>query len=330
MPPPAQCATIRLIHWGDANRDMPLESLLKLAETLKERASVHDVALKGNEALTRYALIDPLLRELGWDTSDPSAVVPEYSSGSRRVDYALMVSSRPAVMVEAKKLGTPLRDHVSQGILYCIEEGTKHFTITDGARWEIYRAFIPDTPIDERRIVEFDLSTDSPAVFCLNALALWRPSVESGSVAAGQPSVIEKEQPIVISPSPIPPGDWRPLTDIGNVKRRKPAEMLFPDNSQANLKIWADVPLETVRWLSRKGQLVKANCSIKNGPNAKRYIAHTSPIHSDGKRFKQPHKVNGFWMEGDTSVGVPRLISNAVTLIEHVGQDPSQFRVRFA
>ena len=50
---------------------MPLENLLTLIEKLQERIDSHGDALKKNEMLTRYALIDPLLRELGWDTEDP-------------------------------------------------------------------------------------------------------------------------------------------------------------------------------------------------------------------------------------------------------------------
>ena len=144
---------------------MPLESLLKLAETLNERVSAHRAALSANEIRTRYALIDPLLRELGWDTSDPSAVIPEYTSGSGRADYALMSAGSPAMMVEAKKLGTPLRDNVlTQGITYCITEGTAHFAVTDGARWEIYETHKP-VPIDQKLVAEFDLSSDPPASF---------------------------------------------------------------------------------------------------------------------------------------------------------------------
>ena len=50
---------------------MILESLLELVETLKARIDAHGDQLRQSEALTRYALIDPLLRELGWDTEDP-------------------------------------------------------------------------------------------------------------------------------------------------------------------------------------------------------------------------------------------------------------------
>lgn len=85
---------------------MPLESLLKLVETLRQRIDEHGNALRQSEALTRYSLIDPLLRELGWDTDDPALVIPEYRSGGGRADYALLSEGKPAVMVEAKSLGT--------------------------------------------------------------------------------------------------------------------------------------------------------------------------------------------------------------------------------
>ena len=308
---------------------MPLESLLKLAETLKGRVSAHGDALRASETLTRYALIDPLLRELGWDTSDPSAVVPEYSSGSGRADYALMSSNRPAMMVEAKKLGTPLRDKVlEQGIGYCLMEGTPHFAVTDGARWEIYETHSP-VPIDQKRIVEFNLSSDTPASFCLNALALWRPSVESGSVAAAQSPIIAPSPAVVIPPPPIPPqpGDWRPLTELDakNTESRKPAEMVFPDGNRAELNVWVNLPLKTVGWLSTNGHLTRNDCPIKNGRSL--HVVHTIPNHGNVKAFKQAHDANGFYIEGNNS----RVshISNAVTVIARVGQDPPQFRVRF-
>ena len=326
---------------------MPLESLLKLAETLKQRVSVHAAALGASETLTRYALIDPLMRELGWDTSDPSAVVPEYTSGSGRADYALISAGRPAIMVEAKKLGTPLRDNVlTQGITYCMTEGTAHFAVTDGARWEIYKAYIPDTRVDQRLMVEFDLSADSPALVCLKALALWRPSVEAGSVEPAQAPAIGLDKPVVVRPQPAPapvippqpalvvppqpdhPGDWHRLTDIRTTANRKPAEMLFPDSARTELGQWVKLALETARWLSQNGHLTRMNSPIKTSPRAKRYILSANPIHSDGKEFTQAHEVNGFWLEGNA--GAKGHLSNTVTVIKHVRQDPSQFRVRFA
>ena len=320
---------------------MPLESLLKLAETLKERIDVHRDTLGANEIRTRYALIDPLLRELGWDTSDPSAVVPEYSSGSGRADYALMSAGRPAIMVEAKKLGTPLRDDVLGQVLnYCMMEGTERFAVTDGARWDIYKTYIPETRVDQRRIVEFDLSADPPASVCLKALALWRPSVEAGSVAPAQTPVIGLDKPADSPPQPapapvtviLPPpdiqGDWHRLTDIKDTANRRPVEMGFPDNTRTELGNWVKLASETARWLSQNGHLTRMKSPIKASERSRRYILNAEPFHSDGKEFTQPHEANGFWVEGNT--GAKGHIGNTVTVIERVGQDPSQFRVRFA
>ncbi len=102
---------------------MVLENLLILIEKLRGRIDRHGDALRQSEALTRYALIDPLLRELGWDTEDPDVVVPEYSSGGGRVDYALCKNGKSVIMLEAKKLDTPLNDAIGQGIQYCLVGG---------------------------------------------------------------------------------------------------------------------------------------------------------------------------------------------------------------
>ena len=146
---------------------MPLESLLELVQKLRKRIDTHGEALKQSEALTRYALIDPLLRELGWDTTDPGQVGGTRIPVRQRVsaDYALLDrdGASPAMMVEAKKLGTPLRDAVLivQGNQLLLGwRVQKHFSVTDGQRWEVYETHKP-VPIDEKRIVSFDLK-DQP------------------------------------------------------------------------------------------------------------------------------------------------------------------------
>ncbi len=169
---------------------MPLESLLELVKTLSDRIDEHAAALRQSEALTRYALIDPLLRELGWDTANPGMVIPEYRSGNGRADYALMNNGSPAMMVEAKSFGTSLGGAVlSQGIQYCLEQGTRFFCVTDGSQWEIYETHRP-VPIDQKQIVSFNLKNMPPHEVCLKALAIWRHSVMSGQVSVAQPPIL--------------------------------------------------------------------------------------------------------------------------------------------
>ncbi len=83
---------------------MPLESLISLLDELKVRIQQHGPALRQSEALTRYVLIDPLLRELGWNTENPERVRPEYRDSGGFADYALFQEARPVALVEAKNL----------------------------------------------------------------------------------------------------------------------------------------------------------------------------------------------------------------------------------
>ena len=286
-------------------------------------------------------LIDPLLRELGWDTENPSLVIPEYQSGHRRADYALLGDGKPVMMIEAKKLGTQLRDSVlSQGIQYCLEEGTKHFAVTDGQRWEVYETHKP-VPIEQKRVAEFDLKDPSPATVCLKALALWRPSVQSGNVAAGHEPVIESNEDIDIpvtqeaptpAPSPIADDeyDWQSLTQLeGTSKGVKPVALRFPDGSKISIENWTPVPVETVRWLMANGMLNESHCPIlTNHSSNSRYCVHTQNVHKDGKPFGNPIEVDGLYV--DRIPNGPAAFGRTKTIIKHTGLDPAQFSVRFS
>jgi hypothetical protein len=223
---------------------MPLDSLLSLVEKLRERIDVHGDKLRQNEALTRYALIDPLLRELGWDTEDPGLVEPEYKTAEDgRPDYALSSNGELVMMVEAKKLGTPLQNKVlSKGLTYANSQGTNYFSVTDGERWEIYETFKP-VPTAEKLIVRFDLKDGSAAEACLKALTLWEIRV-SGRVATGQIPVAgpppnrsaQPESPIPnsqpMSPPDKPEPEWQPISELNPQKGdASPREVQFPDGS---------------------------------------------------------------------------------------------------
>ena len=54
-----------------------LDELSRVVQILAERIKEHGHTLRGNELGTRYALIDPLLANLGWDLADPNEVVAE-------------------------------------------------------------------------------------------------------------------------------------------------------------------------------------------------------------------------------------------------------------
>ncbi len=313
---------------------MPLESLLTLVEKLRERIDVHGKALRQSETLTRYTLIDPLLRELGWDTGNPDLVIPEYKTDDGRPDYALLSDGKPIMMVEAKRLGTPLQDKVrAQGLTYANGQGTKYFSVSDGARWEIYETFKP-VRTAEKRIVEFDLKSGAAAEACLKALTLWGLRV-SGQIAPGQTPAVgpthnqpDSPKSPTPTPQPTPPSlEWQPLSKLNpQLGSRPPVEIQFPDNSVILVTTWKSLLVGVVEWLEKNKLLTEDHCPIPWPRSPTWYIAHTKAVHSNGKPFRDSTRVGPFYIANSS----PYTVDRAIRIIERVGQDPAQFKVRFS
>ena len=320
---------------------MPLDSLLSLVEKLRERIDVHGSKLRQSEALTRYALIDPLLRELGWDTEDPDLVVPEYKTDDGWPDYALLSDGKPIMMVEAKKLDTSLQGKViRQGIGYCQEQGTLYFSVTDGRLWKIYETHRP-VPVDEKRIAEFDSKNQSAAEACLKALTLWEIK-ESGRVGDWYaPDVGRTPNQPAQPPSPIPnpqppsPGldehEWQPISELKPRSESHPSPpkaVQFPDNSGAQVTAWAGgqrgLLVQVVRWLVNGNHLTENCCPILITPRGTRYLVSTGPVDS----MRDHNQVGSFYIY--TNLTHSRVIDACRTIIRRAEQDPAQFKVRFS
>ena len=116
-------------------------------------SSLGDVQWREDQ--TRYAIIDPMLRSLGWKTEDPKQCHPEYprTSNGGRVDYALFRDldletiiekgmPPPDIIIEAKAL--PVRLTVAQlDKLQRYAQGHPPMTnglavLTNGTVWHIY------------------------------------------------------------------------------------------------------------------------------------------------------------------------------------------------
>ena len=335
---------------------MLLDDLYQAIEKLRERMETHQDKLKQSEALTRNALVDPLLRALGWDTEDPALAMPEYRLGSGFADYALLSGGKPAIVIEAKKLGTPLYSAAEQSVTYCVNDGIRYFVATDGRKWDVYETHRP-VPLAEKKIVSFDI-TDSPANVCLDALVLWRRSVQSGLVRKAQTPVVESqheplvatyqpeikpEPPVYIEPSSVPfsqrataaissiPGDnWQKLTELQAVAGKKPPpEIRFPDGSFAKIQDWVDIPTQVVRWLCQHDKLDETRIPVRNG-KGKNYLLAESPYHSTGKKFVSAKVAEHLYLEGTHSgashVKNVKIIVNAVG----IGVTPADFSVRLS
>lgn len=353
--PRRACAIIRPTS-GERNAVMRPDSLLSLVQTLRERIGEHRSALSSNEMLTRYALVDPLLYELGWDTSDPATVVPEDTSGlgRGRPDYVLRTNGQPTMVIEAKKLGSGLQNGARQAVDYAMDASrqARYFAITDGQNWEIYDT---NRPANDMRVASFDIMASSPAEVCLKALALWRPSVEYGSVMAAETPIVgldmvkrgvaesivpqtheseptpQKHPATQRPPATVPQSGetgqvWLPLSEFKpQLHTSPPVEIQFPDHSNISIKRWNAITIEIVRWLFEHGFLNQNNWNIRQ--NVRYYVSDTRR-HSSGKAFKNPHQIGPLWVEGDFT-GVNH-VKNSSFILKEVGQDPAQFKVRLS
>ena len=318
---------------------MPLESLLTLVEKLRERITANNRELRKNEWLTRYALIDPLLRELGWDTEDPALVIPEYNVGDgSAADYALLSEGKPVMMVEAKSLGTPLQAALEQGLRYCLIKRTRYLSITDGGRWEIYYDTDKIGDSGKKRLVQFDLKNGPATEACLKALTLWGLRV-SGHVDPGQTPFVgpphnQPASPEPPTPQPTTPSpdehEWQPLSELSQRPHSpKPVEVRFPDNSVVPVKTWKSILIEVAEWLVKNKLLTENHCPIsvpRKSKKTKRYVVHTEAVHSNERPFGDPTQVGTLYVANNSS----RAVACAIRIIERVGQDPAQFKVRFA
>ena len=331
---------------------MLLESLLALVEKLRGRIETHGEALGQSEALTRYALIDPMLRELGWDTEDPEVVRPEFSvdnggrGGKTRPDYGLIHAGEKVIVVEAKKLNGNLQKGVSQGVNACVSTGIRYFVATDGKRWEIYETHKP-VPLEQKRIASFDLVSGVPSEVCLNALALWRHNVASGSISSAQAPItggvseastdVEQraETVSVTEPAPktpAPNGEWCPLSDAKAIpKDSKLQEIVFPDGSSVDTRNWNELTVEVVRWLTDNNHPVREHCPIQTPTSKTPCVVAEQPVPSPGESHRSMTEVNGLWVVDNLRHGWAT--GNARAVIERVGMevdmDPSQFKVRW-
>ncbi len=151
---------------------MANNQLEETLDTIRGRIDLHHG--KGiSEEGTKTALINPLLRDLGWDTENLHEVSPEYSSPGGRVDYALLIENKPRLLIEAKSLDTNLDNlkWATQLTAYAVATGVRWALLTNGDEYRIFNAYA-EVPIDEKVFRTVQLcSQDSHASETLSLLS---------------------------------------------------------------------------------------------------------------------------------------------------------------
>ena len=133
-----------------------VEKAIRTARELISDEEYHEI-LTSHETNTRYMIIDPILRGLGWDLSDPDHVEFELdSSGYGRIDYTLYSDDNPVILLEAKVLHAQSVTHERQLISYTQGVNKGYAVLTNGDTWKIWD-LRKRGAFDKKLIAEIDI-----------------------------------------------------------------------------------------------------------------------------------------------------------------------------
>lgn len=147
-----------------------------------------------DESATKQGVVLKLLSLVGWDTFDVSQVVPEFTVGTRRVDYALRPGSPNSVFIEVKRLGENLERHQQQQLEYCFQEGVKLAVLTNGRTWWLYLPLQAGN-WEQRRFLTIDLEAQKPSDVERSFLEYLSPvRVDSGQAVRDAEDLVESQR----------------------------------------------------------------------------------------------------------------------------------------
>lgn len=121
------------------------------------------------EASTRSSLVEPFIRALGYDTSNPREVVPEFWANvdipeavkDQRVDYAILHDGMPIILIECKHHSSKLEKGFNQLFSYYAPTSARMAILTNGVRYRLYADLDKSNIMDKTPFLEFDM-TDVP------------------------------------------------------------------------------------------------------------------------------------------------------------------------
>ncbi|GMV37862.1 MAG: hypothetical protein AMXMBFR61_23700 [Fimbriimonadales bacterium] len=307
-----------------------LSEFIALIERLRKCAETHKEYLANNEAATRACLVDPVLRILGWDVSDPEQVRVEYKVEGKSADYALLRDAKPHILIEAKSLGAKIKDDFWQLAVYAARTGAALGVMTNGDEWVFLDPTDTSRPkrasvkllSQEIRSLTLDLvthldaaddATDSRTLplGCSSQEAIHGDKAEN----IGK-SELERTTPVV-SLTVLA----AVLRDAGGKSKDLPLrKLIWPDGREVPIRNTTELLREVAK--SVVGSLL---LPLPDVAGKKRFILAEQPVHKDGRPFKHISSVGGRYLE--TNYSAHNCIRNAIHLLREARLDPESLKV---
>lgn len=132
-----------------------LKALADKVEQLKDKIET--------EESTKHAFTLPFINILGYDTFNPTEVVPEFTADlglkkGEKVDYAIFQNGNPILIVECKHWKKNLDVHNSQLFRYFHVTKTRFALLTNGIQYRFYTDLEEANKMDQKPFLEFDIT----------------------------------------------------------------------------------------------------------------------------------------------------------------------------
>lgn len=133
-------------------------ALAPIVEKIKKFRSLYEQ----NEMAVRDQIVNPILRNLGWNPENPEEVQPNVFTEEGVPDYFLIKNGKKILFVEVKKLSVDIeqKEVIRQLAKYSFSEDIKYGILTNGAVWILIRSFVKDTTLTMRAIWKADLENE--------------------------------------------------------------------------------------------------------------------------------------------------------------------------
>ncbi len=131
-----------------------LKDLAEKINTLKDKIDT--------EESTKHAFVLPFINALGYDTFNPTEVVPEFTADiglkkGEKVDYAIFQNGEPIIIVECKNWKENLNAHNSQLFRYFHTSKTRFALLTNGIEYRFYTDLDEANKMDEKPFLEYNV-----------------------------------------------------------------------------------------------------------------------------------------------------------------------------
>lgn len=133
-----------------------IDEIRKLSEKALDQKEVLE-----NEEMTKHALVQPFIKLLGYDTSNPDDVVAEYGvdqyNKRKKVDYAILKDGSPAILFECKAADADLDNHVGQLKDYFHPVPARFGVLTNGISYRFFSDIDRKNVMDDEPFLELNL-----------------------------------------------------------------------------------------------------------------------------------------------------------------------------